>query len=90
MKILELFGQSDDDDNSGVITFWVVYVILWLLLNIIGTIYTIKIGNCPPSKRAGYFTAAVVTCILGWLGIPILNITAPIIWVTANLNKYCH
>ncbi len=93
MKIFELFGQSEDDTEDdmvgGVIAFWIIYIVVWLLLNIIGTIYTIKISKCPPNKKAGYFTAAIITCIIGWLGIPILNITAPIIWATANLKQYC-
>ena len=68
---------------GGVIGGWVTYVVIYIVLNIVGTIYFTKVINFPKSfletnaMKGGQITAL----ILGWVGIPIVNLCAPITWI---------
>ena len=75
-------GGASSTDAAKV--WFVVMVFLYIVLNIIGTIYYAKLNALPLSKTITSDTkgGALASVIIGWLGVPIVNITSPILYAT--------
>lgn len=88
-KKAEMVTQSADDVEAGtsftlgvLIGFIIVPLLIWLALNIVGTVYYAKLKN--RQVEPGLEGFALATVILGWLGLPILNITSPIVYASTK------
>jgi hypothetical protein len=78
--------MGDDVEDSTLMTTELLIglvifpVLVYLLLNIVGTVYYTKLSdkNLSPSNRR-WSTASVV---LGWICFPFFNLTSPILYTT--------
>jgi hypothetical protein len=74
--------QVVDGVSTGVIiTLIVLPLVIYLGLNILGTIYYAKLSTKDVS--GGAKAVSLVTVILGWMGAAILNITSPIVYASS-------
>ena len=57
--------------------FLVPYILMYLIVNPIGTYYYTRLPS-NGSKEKGVKGGALATVILGWLGLPFLNLYSPV------------
>ena len=60
--------------------FLIPYIILYLVVNQVGTYYYTRLPS-KDSKEKGVKGGALATVILGWLGLPFLNLYSPVAYV---------
>ena len=61
------------DYDAWSIAYVVLFLILYITLNVVGTIYYQKLKPGTSTRSVG-----LLTVIVGWLGFPVLNIYSPI------------
>lgn len=49
------------------------FLALYFILNILGTVYYVKLTKGSASRSVG-----LVTVLLGWMGLPLVNIYSPV------------
>lgn len=67
--------------ESSTLVWMVVALLIYLGLNVLGTVYYLKLKN-DANKPVG-----LVTVILGWLLMPLLNITSPILYAQESEQR---
>lgn len=60
-----------------VLSMFILFIAIYLTLNIVGTIYYTMLPNNTHSQK-GIRGGGLATVILGWLGMPLLNLYSPI------------
>jgi len=83
-------NKTDDDkatviDSGGIdntaIAVALTMLLVYLILNVVGTVYFVKLQNVKrinSSRKSG----ALASVIIGWLLCPLVNITSPIMFST--------
>jgi len=64
-------------EKGFVLSMFILFIAIYLTLNIVGTIYYTKLPNNTHSQK-GIRGGGLATVILGWLGMPLLNLYSPI------------
>uniref|UniRef100_A0A6C0CN48 Uncharacterized protein n=1 Tax=viral metagenome TaxID=1070528 RepID=A0A6C0CN48_9ZZZZ len=64
-------------ETGFVLSMFVLFIAIYLTLNIVGTIYYTMLPSNTQSQK-GIRGGGLATVILGWLGMPLLNLYSPI------------
>lgn len=69
------------DTSTIFIIVGVIAVVLYFVVNIVGTVYYVKLTNLRHSTESER-TIGIVTVIFGWFLFPFLNLYSPIVYST--------
>ncbi len=73
-------GYFDTDEWGHWKWFLIIFmIILYLVLNIVGSVYYSELDVDP-----GVEGVCLTTVIAGWFGFPLFNLTSPIVWTKTN------
>lgn len=79
--------MADDLEDNGLSTevIWLLIVLpvtIYVVLNVVGTIYYSKLKDRKLSPAARGLTLSSV--VIGWVCFPFTNMTSPIVWATTK------
>ena len=63
--------------RAAVMSMFMLFIAVYLTLNIVGTIYYTKLPSDTQTQK-GVRGGGLATVILGWIGMPFLNLYSPI------------
>jgi len=87
-KTMSTLGPSSGDEFAGgmsvglFILLVIVPVVVYLGLNILGTVYYSKVAALP-SVTPGAKSVSLLSVVFGWVVCPLFNVVSPIVYANA-------